>query len=558
MDGPYRSAPRAEGVEAPRDRGIVGEVVAQFADPLAFYRELVQNAIDAGSASVDVELRHDPGAAAARVVVRDRGEGMDRDLIENSLLVLFRSTKDRDPTKIGRFGIGFSSVLGPRPRIVVIDTVRGGRRLIVHLHPDLSYQLFEGGPATRNGTSVELELPIEAGGFTELVGRSRIALVRWCRHAAVPIQFTARGGAGEPLADERIDRPLALDGALIEVRGVSADGATTAVVGLMPGGAAYGGFFNRGLMLHESKDLFVARVGFKVLDHRLGHTLSRDDVRRDGAFEAALELVRELATGELVRATAAELAVHAATALADPAALERWRSLFTAADTADLALDDDQWSLPLLVPVGRFATAIRAAHVPRRAWIGSARTRLAEALAAAGEPVLADLVPEIRARVARCTGRRPVEVERALTLAIAETPNDAERRMLDHLAEFLDGAGHEPGGLLLATLDGALAARPWVSGGPDHAMITVDGERWILDHETASASPFRWLRRRALVLNAGDAVVAAARARADEDPVGAASALARVVLLHHGKLDAGASARLLEATLSELGLVRDP
>ena len=53
-----------------------------------------------------------------RVAVRDRGEGMTRDIIENQLLVLFRSTKEKDDTKIGKFGIGFASVLAPDPEVV--------------------------------------------------------------------------------------------------------------------------------------------------------------------------------------------------------------------------------------------------------------------------------------------------------------------------------------------------------------------------------------------------------------------------------------------------------
>ena len=49
MSDPYRDGGHRDVVEAPVDRGIVGDVIAQFADPYAFYRELVQNSIDAGS-----------------------------------------------------------------------------------------------------------------------------------------------------------------------------------------------------------------------------------------------------------------------------------------------------------------------------------------------------------------------------------------------------------------------------------------------------------------------------------------------------------------------------
>src|SRR4051794_16186228 len=124
---------RDEVAEAPRDAGIVGDVIAQFADPNAFYRELVQNSIDAGTPSIDIRLDYDDAEHRMHIVVRDRGAGMTREIIENQLLVLFRSTKEHDHTKIGKFGIGFASVLAPSPDVVIVQSARDGRRLTLHL-----------------------------------------------------------------------------------------------------------------------------------------------------------------------------------------------------------------------------------------------------------------------------------------------------------------------------------------------------------------------------------------------------------------------------------------
>ena len=38
---------------------IIDDVVNQFADPLAFFRELVQNAIDAGSGEIAVRVDYE-------------------------------------------------------------------------------------------------------------------------------------------------------------------------------------------------------------------------------------------------------------------------------------------------------------------------------------------------------------------------------------------------------------------------------------------------------------------------------------------------------------------
>src|SRR4029079_304220 len=94
-------------------RDAVTQMVRQFADALAFYRELVQNSIDAGATSIEVRISlqsDDAGQPTLRIVVSDDGCGMDRAAIETCLLVLFRSSKDGDATKIGKFGVGFFSV----------------------------------------------------------------------------------------------------------------------------------------------------------------------------------------------------------------------------------------------------------------------------------------------------------------------------------------------------------------------------------------------------------------------------------------------------------------
>ncbi len=552
MDSPYRSAPRGDDVQAPRDTGIVGEVVSQFADPLAFYRELIQNSIDAGSAAIEVELSYDAGAGAVRAVVRDRGEGMDQDTVENQLLVLFRSTKDRDPTKIGKFGIGFSSVLAPKPRVVVVQTTRAGKRLTLHLHPDLSYQLFDGGKGTRDGTSVELELPMEPGAVAGFARQSRNALTRWCRHATVPIQFSARGASGEALDEARIDTPLAIAGALVEVRGVSSDGAATAVVGLLPGAAPYSGFFNRGLTLFETEEALAGRVAFKILDPRLGHTLSRDNVRRDGNFERAVAMVTELARGALTRAAAQALRE---TAEGDRV---RWRALFEALDAAHLPLDEKDWVVPLAAPIGD-ATAVAPAALPgRRVWSAAHVTPVVEAMAEAGIPVLATSAAGIgdavvSTRLSSSCKRRVHGVESELTLAATVPPSPADLVLLDHLAHLLDRAAREPSTIVLVALSGPAGAEPFAAGGREHAMVAIDAHRWVIERDTAHKNPLAFLVRPALLVNTHHALVIAARRRAEDDPVGAASFLARLLLLRHRALDDDASEEILVGTLERLG-----
>ena len=344
---PYRTNPVDEVSDAPRDAGIVGDVIAQFADPHAFYRELVQNSIDAGSPSIANAIDYDADAQLARIAVRDRGEGMTREIIEDQLCVLFRSTKERDHSKIGKFGIGFASVLAPDPEVVVVDTVRDGKRLTLHLHRDLSYELFDTGAATLAGTTVTLEIAMAADAFEAFAAKSSTALVRWCRHATVPIELAVTRGDAEPLR-ARIDRPLAIDGAIVTVRGEREGGELVAIAAITADGAPYCGFFNPGLTLHESYDELVGRVAIKIQDSRLGHTLSRDNVRRDAAFDEAIAFARELATTALPAAIARDLR---AAAEADDRA--RHRAIAGATVQCRVQLAPRDWTFRLVDAVGR-------------------------------------------------------------------------------------------------------------------------------------------------------------------------------------------------------------
>jgi molecular chaperone HtpG len=548
---PYRSAPRDDRAEAPRDPGIVGDIIAQFADPLAFYRELVQNAIDAGSPAVDVKLAYDTGAGVMRASVRDRGEGMTRDILENQLLVLFRSTKEKDSSKIGKFGIGFASVLAPNPEVVAVQTSRDGRRLVLHLSRDLTYQIFDGGPATQTGTIVELDLAMPGDELADFAKRSREALVRWCRHASVPIHLAIEL-PDQPATTERIDRPLGLDEEpLVEVRGRSADGKLAAVVGLVAGGRPYVGFFNHGLMLHETREPLLGGIAAKVQDSRLGHTLSRDDVRRDAHFERALGFADDLADRELPVATAAALR---AAAESDPA---RWQTLVDAIEAAKLELPARAWSFPLVAPHAD-RRWIAGDALGRSGWIAQRASALTAAL---GKPVIAG-GRALAQLVHTVTGCDLQEVEAELTLIEPWAPTDEDTALIAMLAADL-GAAHRMPEIVVARLAGIYSDALAIS-----APVGVELP-CVVDRAQAAASPFG-RKRTTLVLSELHPHYRAARASASRgsaaarstaegsaesiDPRAGAALLARILLRHHRLLDTARSTLLLERVLDGLGV----
>ena len=530
---PYRTVAQEEFAEAPRDAGIVGDVIAQFADPLAFYRELVQNAIDADSPSVEVELVYDGRVMLARV--RDRGCGMTRDILENQLLVLFRSTKEKDDTKIGKFGIGFASVLAPNPNVVVVQTARDGRRLVLHLLRDLTYQIFDGGAATHSGTTVEVEIavpPDDAHGFIQ---RSIDALVRWCRHATVPIHFRAELPGMAP-TEARIDRPLGLLDAVVEVRGSSDDGQLTAIVGIAADAEPYAGFFNHGLMLYETTEPLVGRLSFKIQDARLGHTLSRDNVRRDENFTRALAMVRKLAEDELPKAIAKALR---------EATPDVWLRIARAALATKVSVD--AWVFPLV-----YGGVIEAGALGGGKVIASTSpSRLAAALAKYMPVVLvpegATWVVQLAREVAHV---ELVDAARVYVLVMPVEMSGTDHVLVDTMMRIFEACNRAPPTVVIASLEGVHANLLSIAGGPDDTRF-LDGTSYAVDSGVALSTPFTRNRRRALVLNANHALMRIARTASD--PRTAATLIARGVLLQNRILDIEKSERILDFALARRG-----
>jgi len=577
---PYRTAPGSVAAPSPRDSGIVGDIIEQFADPYAFLRELVQNAIDAGSPSIDVSLTH-RAPTTALVRVRDRGVGMPRDVVEDGLLVLFRSTKENDDSTIGKFGVGFASVLAMRPSLIRVDTVFEGTRHVLHLSPDLSYELFDAGRARQSGTTVELEIDLPAAELPRFADACRESLERWCRHATVPISFAvtdaprADGGDSDDTDSDggdssdgkpiRIDRPLGLDGVLAEVRATSSDGRTAAVVGLPDDGQPYLGLFNHGLTLYETREPLLGPIAVKVQDPHLGHTLSRDSVRRDDAYDRAIAFARRVAERELPAALVG--ALRDAAGGGDSAHFIRIATGILAADL-DIARSD--WVFPLIHETARRQSIGAGDLAARGGWVASRRSPMTRELADQGVPVVdlreagsdaASLLRHVE-RVAKCDAR---DVHTDLTMVTTSQPGDSDRVLLDRLSTVFDRVHRRPAAIELAELDGALQGSLWVgtASEPIYRRPARDlgegGERdddgracAFFESRHLRRDPFRIFGRGTLILNTMSAAVRRARERAVEDSVVAADLLARAVLLERDDLDPKRSDKLLAHTLDAL------
>lgn len=263
-------------------------LVDQFSERLSFFRELIQNSIDAGTSEVDIRCEWvDEGDGLMTIHVDDFGEGMDREIIDSKLTRLFSSGKDGDLTKIGRFGIGFVSVFAVEPDAVCVDTSRAGESWRVLFDKDRKFTRIA-LDAPVDGTKIRIYKTIDREGYEDLVTRAREVIRYWCKH--VPIDLVFQG--------DRINAPLDLDAPCkVTVRGEGTD----VVAAYLPGTTQFFGFYNRGLTLLEGDAGFFPGIAFKVSSRYLEHTMTRDNVIRDAAFEKAMALVHAARTRLVLR-----------------------------------------------------------------------------------------------------------------------------------------------------------------------------------------------------------------------------------------------------------------
>lgn len=289
-------------------------LINQFADPLAFLRELVQNSIDAGSAEVEVRCEFTPAAnaptpegerpAAAAdppgtmiIYVDDWGCGMDRQIIDQRLTRLFASDKEGDRTKIGKFGIGFVSVFALRPEAVCVDTGRAGESFRVLFHADRTFTRIR-LPEAIEGTKIQVIKAMPQSEAAQLARRVKRALRFYCRHVQIELRY----------AGELVSEPLTLlnsgeppepgaPGAIIQL--VERTPEMHLLCGFTPPQQPdLGGFYNRGLTLLEQPS-GIAGISFKVDSPHFSHTLSRDAIIKDAHYQRAMAAVHRLCDGPL-------------------------------------------------------------------------------------------------------------------------------------------------------------------------------------------------------------------------------------------------------------------
>lgn len=576
---------------------LLERLVAQFESPYDFLRELVQNAMDAGSDRVEVILathasgegglsdRPDAEAVVFELTIIDGGAGMDEPIIDQELTKLFASGKSGDRTMAGGFGIGFVSVFAWEPEAVLVHTGRAGESWELVFHADRSFEKVA-VEEPLEGTTIVMLRRGHRSERAAIADAIRDSLWRWCRFCPIEITFEDLDGdePAELIQDSPEPAELGLGAGLTrsEVRGES----TLRVSFAVPPHAV---FLRRGLILAEAGPRALL-AGGEALGSTNEHlqiwadspllrtSLARDKVLDDegrAAVEARLlaliGLLRQdlLARLEQLAATGEDVIDEPDPVLADPRWTHERHAVYGAlhahleleyphlgklvrarpilrdlAHARAVSLDDviaRMGARPLLVAPPTSAEQTADAEQPIAAGIA----RLVRALRPTAAPVLAGELTDDRAWLTALARQADVElmpIERAVSRVV---PRKGEAAGLCGLVEqLLRGLGHEQVSVVIAEFVD-VQDRPATSPvfGPEIAgasePVAFHGGRTI---------PAAALRRRTLWLNAHNTLIEAAIACFAVQPLVAGLALTAALL---GHLDAAPD-------ISELAKLAEP
>jgi len=417
-------------------------LVRQFARPLDCLRELVQNSIDAGSPRVEVVLGWTPSgddAGVLSIAVQDFGEGMDEHVIDNELTRMFASSKAGDLSKIGRFGIGFTSVFAIAPEVVHVETGRHGKSWELVFHADRSFdKLALDSP--RSGTRITLFKRIPTARRLEWRRDIEDALTFWCEHCQVPVSFDDSALLDGPAASAAPDPHLPADPfaafeeaaapvARVITRPLDLPDTDWVVQHEEDGIQVWAGlgrtpayrWYNGGLTLLSTTEPSclgehhdtLGHLRFKVQDRRLEHTLTRDNVIQDDAWKRAIDVLGRAAAK--VEARIHEAHLEAAKAHTD--LTPTLKALATiAGHTGSLARPRE-----VHVPQLEGPPTLLVQRVPFE--LARRPTPLATAVARTRATVLVDSL-EVRALARALQVRLPVPVDRRWVLIEANAPPD--------------------------------------------------------------------------------------------------------------------------------------
>ena len=254
--------------------GLLEALTEQFPEPLLCVRELIQNAADAGSQHINVDISYDESRSLVRLSVTDDGRGMNAREVEGYLTI---GLSEKDPKHHrGRFGIGKLSPYALGFQQMVVETCDGRITHRLEFKPDGSGQieLRSGG---ESGTIVRIYKTCSRSEAEELSSRTFSITSETCGSIVIPLRVNGVSINREPV----LSTPYV-------VRFEGEEGKGVIGVGVEPHRTLLSG----GIVLESGASVLGQEISYILDASRLSPTLSRNAVRRDRAFDELVQLAQ--------------------------------------------------------------------------------------------------------------------------------------------------------------------------------------------------------------------------------------------------------------------------
>lgn len=262
-----------------------------------YIKELIQNSIDAGTTFIDIDFYYEknPDSKISKGIIstRDDGTGMSRNTIEEFLLKLYKSTKEDDVTKIGRFGVGFIRVFfQPSLDRVIVETNDGNKESIAKLlPPDKGWagkildqeeidKLFP-DLVIPKGTTVNLEVLCTEQDFNNYKTTLSTHAEK-CAFIKTPLYVDGK----------QINKDFKLDDALFQISfGMNTD--LEIVMGYSSNPKTM--FFNGRLPVYEDNNSLFPDDGISIMVNSpyIDYNISRDDIIKNKRYKQILSLITQ-------------------------------------------------------------------------------------------------------------------------------------------------------------------------------------------------------------------------------------------------------------------------
>ncbi len=255
--------------------GLLQALTEQFPDPLLCVRELIQNAADASSARIEVDVSYDSRRSLLRLSVEDDGRGMNAHEVDGYLTIGF---SDKTPSvDRGRFGVGKLSPYALGITRMIVETSDGRVAHRITFSPDGSGQIELRPSDGRAGTTVRVYKRCEREEAEVLASRTLVLVEDRCGSVSIPLFVNG----------QRVNKKIGLS-TPYAVHVEAPEGEGYIGIAADPVRVLMGG----GIVLETEAEILGPEISYVLDSPRLSPTLSRNAVRRDGAFDALLRVTR--------------------------------------------------------------------------------------------------------------------------------------------------------------------------------------------------------------------------------------------------------------------------